>query len=66
MFRLARRVGRLSRRIHHPRDRRHKVQRAYRLLGHVSLMRWSGEARRLALAVQPASVHAGHMRAVNV
>ena len=31
MFPLARRVGRLSRRIHHTRDRRHKVQRPYRL-----------------------------------
>ena len=30
------------------------------------LTRSSVEARRLALAAQPASVHAGHMRAVNV
>ena len=33
MFSLARRVGRLSRRMEHTRDRRHKVQRAYRLRG---------------------------------
>ncbi len=56
MFPLARRVGRLSRRIHHTRDRRHKVQRPYRLWGHVSPTRSSVEAQRLALAAQPASV----------